>query len=275
VIRRAFADLPTRQVHYRRAGAGGGTPLILLHASPGSSKQLENLIAALGETRAVIAPDTPGNGDSTKLPLDAPEIADYASATLEFLDALGLATVDVYGSHTGASIATELAILAPDRVRRVVLDGVGIFSEEERTEYLANYAPEVTPDLTGSHLQWAFLFCRDQYLFWPWFRRDAANSRAAGLPTAQALHNWTLEVLKAIDTYHLGYRAAFGYGKDQRLPLVKSEILAISAADDPLLPNTRQIETLVPGATFKILPKTSAPGFMAELSGAIAAFLDS
>jgi pimeloyl-ACP methyl ester carboxylesterase len=273
MIRRAFADLPTRQVHYRHLGAGG-TPLIMLHASPGSGKQLERLIAAMGATRRVIAPDTPGNGDSARLPLVAPEIADYAAATLEFLDAMGLDTVDVYGSHTGASIATELAILAPERVRRVVLDGVGLFSAEERAEYLANYAPAITPDLNGAHLNWAFLFCRDQYLFWPWFRRDAANSRAAGLPTAQSLHEWTLEVLKAIETYHLGYRAAFAYRKDERLPLVKRPILAVVGTDDPLLPNTRLIETLVPGAALRVLPKGSDPGHMAALTGAITDFLD-
>jgi pimeloyl-ACP methyl ester carboxylesterase len=273
MIRRAFADLPTRQVHYRHGG-DGGIPLLMLHASPGSSKQLEPLIATLAETRRVIAPDTAGNGDSTKLPLEAPAIADYAAATLEFLDAMGLDTVDAYGSHTGASIATELAILAPGRVRRVVLDGVGLFSEEERNDYLANYAPAITPDLTGSHLQWAFMFCRDQYLFWPWFKRNAANSRAAGLPTAHGLHSWTLEVLKAIETYHLGYRAAFSYRKDERLPLVTAPMLAVVAADDPLLENTRQIETLVPGATFKELPATATPGFLTILTETITAFLD-
>ena len=84
MIRRAFADLPTRQVHYRRAGEG--PPLLMIHASPGSSKQLEGKITALAATRSVIAPDTPGNGDSTPLLVAAPEMADYAAAALEFLN---------------------------------------------------------------------------------------------------------------------------------------------------------------------------------------------
>src|SRR5258708_7381259 len=62
MILRSFADLPGRQVHYRRAGKG--PPLLLIHASPGSSKQLEAKIAALAHTRSVIAPDTPRNGDN-------------------------------------------------------------------------------------------------------------------------------------------------------------------------------------------------------------------
>jgi pimeloyl-ACP methyl ester carboxylesterase len=278
MIRRAFADLAARQVHYRHltpAQSSVSIPLLTLHASPGSGKQLEPLIAAMGISRRVIAPDTPGNGDSTKLNLDAPEIADYAAATLEFLDALELETVDVYGSHTGASIATELAILAPGRIRRVVLDGVGLFSAEERAEYLAHYAPAIKPDLNGAHLQQAFMFCRDQYLFWPWYRRAKENSRAAGLPHPNALHDWTVEVVKAIETYHLGYRAAFSYRKDQRLPLVLQPLLAICAEDDPLLPNTRQIETLVPGAHFRMLPRTSDAGFRSAMTATVAAFLDS
>ncbi len=273
MIRRAFADLPSRQVHYRHCGAGGA-PLVMLHASPGSSKQLEPLIAAIGATRRVFAPDTAGNGDSAKLAREAPEIADYAAATLEFMDAIGLETVDLYGSHTGASIATELAILAPERVRRIVLDGIGVFSAEERDEYLAHYAPAVAPDMIGSHLNWAFMFCRDQYLFWPWYKRGRDNARGRGLPEARALHDWTLEVLKSIDTYHLAYRASFRYRKRDRLPLVARPVLAIATESDPLLPNTRDAIELVPGAALQIVPNWSSPGAMAEIAATIGAFLD-
>jgi pimeloyl-ACP methyl ester carboxylesterase len=273
MIRRAFADLALRQVHYRHAGTGG-VPLVTLHASPGSSKQLEPLIAAMSASRRVIAPDTPGNGDSGPLPQGAPEIRDYALAAIEFLDALGLGAVDLYGSHTGASIATEMAILAPERVRRIVLDGVGVFSAEERAEYLARYAPAMEPDLTGAHLHWAFMFCRDQYLFWPWYKRGRENARAAGLPSAAALHQWTLEVLKAIETYHLAYRASFSYPKRERLPLVSRPLLAIVSESDPLLPNTREIARILPGATLKVLPNGAAPDFMATVAATIAEFLD-
>src|SRR5512143_3977505 len=120
MIRRGFADLPDRQVHYRQAG--DGPPLLMIHASPGSSKQLESKIAALAHTRSLTAPDTPGNGDSPPLPLAAPAIGDYADALLPFMDAVGLERCDVYGTHTGANIGLELAIRAPERVGRLILD---------------------------------------------------------------------------------------------------------------------------------------------------------
>lgn len=271
MIRRAFADLPQRQVHFRHSGTGA-VPLVMLHASPGSSKQLEPLIAAMAATRRVIAPDTPGNGDSTPLAAKSPAIADYAAATLEFLDAQGFEEVDLYGSHTGASIATELAILAPGRVRKIVLDGVGIFSPEERAEYLVNYAPAVTPDINGAYLNWAFMFCRDQYQFWPWYKRAKENSRCAGLPSAAELHDWVLEVIKAIETYHLGYRAAFAYPKAERLPLVTRPLLAIADENDPLLPNTEAILRLIADVTFVRTSRSGGAG--PRTADAIAQFLD-
>ena len=42
-IRRGFVDVPHGQMHYRTVGEG--PPLLFLHASPGSSKQLEKLIS--------------------------------------------------------------------------------------------------------------------------------------------------------------------------------------------------------------------------------------
>jgi pimeloyl-ACP methyl ester carboxylesterase len=64
-IKRGFADVAHGQMHYRQAGVG--VPLLTLHASPGSSRQLMPLIADLAAGAQVIAPDTPGNGDSPAL----------------------------------------------------------------------------------------------------------------------------------------------------------------------------------------------------------------
>ena len=135
-IRRGFVDLPYGQMHYREAGAAHrGIPLLALHASPGSSRQLVRLLAGLAEHGHVIAPDTPGNGDSEPL-VREPTIPQLAEAMVQLLDAKGIDRVDVYGSHTGAAIAVELAILAPGRVRSVTLDGLSTFDEAERAEIL-------------------------------------------------------------------------------------------------------------------------------------------
>ena len=121
VVEYSTQDPQIARVAGRTAGAVA-TPLVMLHASPGSAKQLEGLIAPLAAHRRVVALDTRGNGDSTPLPIDSPTIHDFAAATIEALDALDLGRCDLYGTHTGASIAMEVALAQPQRVRRLVLD---------------------------------------------------------------------------------------------------------------------------------------------------------
>jgi len=271
VIRRGFADLAHGQIHYRSAGTGA--PLLALHASPGSSKQIVKLISDLAGGRRVIAPDTAGNGDSERLPLEAPLISDLAAVLPAFLDALGLDQVDLYGSHTGAAIATELAILVPGRIRRVVLDGVQVLTPEARADILRRYAHPFPADLDGAYLMRVFQFCRDQYVFYPWYDRTRQGQRSGGLPEPGDLHNWVVEVLKANETYHLNYRAAFQWEALQRLRLLTIPALVIAAENDPLAEETSQAASVLKDGRFVALPRSDAADFRARRLTAIEAFL--
>ena len=269
-VRRAFADTSFGQMHYRLAGSGA--PVLLCHASPGSSKQLESLICRLASTRLVIAPDTPGNGDSSRLPIADPTAADYANALLEFLDATGIVRCDAYGSHTGTAILTELAILAPMRIDRLVLDGLAVFTKAQRNEYLRRYALPFEADLDGAYLIRAFMFCRDQYLFFPWYARDREHRRERGLPPPDQLHDWVLEVLKAKDSYHLAYRAAFSYSAAERARLLQQPTLALTAADDPLRQGTESAVAGMASGRYLALPAIGEQGYEAGLADAILEF---
>ena len=121
-IRRGFVDLAEGQIHYRSV-PNDGVPLLVLHYCPGSSKQMERIIAGFGTHRPVFAPDMPGNGDSAPPIPELPDIAYLADATFRVAEALGLDRFDVYGCHIGARIATEMAITRPERLRRVILEG--------------------------------------------------------------------------------------------------------------------------------------------------------
>lgn len=266
-IRRGFADVAGVQAHYRTAGAGA--PIILFHASPGSAKQLEPLIAALASSARVIAPDTPGNGDTPPLGILEPTAADLAAAQLHFLDAMDLETVDVYGTHTGGCIAAELAILAPGRVRRLVLDGIGMWEGEEQADLLARYALPFTPDLDGAYLQRAFTFCRDQFLFFPWYMRDRAHRIDGGLGSADMLHDWVIELLKASTTYAPNYRAAFRWPARERLAYVRTPTLVLAAETDPVRELTERVAAWLPGARYLALPRGDQPGFPALLAQAV------
>ena len=249
-IRRGFADVAEGQVHYREAGhaSQGRLPLLMLHASPGSAKMLEPLMGELGRRRRVVATDTLGNGDSSPPVGATPDIRYFADAHVRACDALGLERFDLYGSHTGANIACEIAIAHPGRVNRLILDGVSLYSAQERADMLAHYAPDVVIDQEGSQMHRIWNFVRDSYLFWPWYRRETANRRHLGLPGAHDLHDKVVEVLKAARTYPLAYRAAIVYDKAPRLPLVNVPTLLACARTDMFMDYFSQVQVLMPRA---------------------------
>ena len=248
-VRRGFVDVAHGQVHYRAMGSREEeVPLVMLHGNPGSSAMLLPLIERVGRSRQVIAPDTPGLGDSTPLPSERPEIADYAAAMLDALEALGIERCDLYGSHTGANVAVEMAIARPGRIGQLVLDGIALYTASERAEYLERYAPPIPYDHEGRHLLWAWHFVRDQWLFWPWFKRDRDHRRALDLPDPAYLHAVVLDVLKTLPTFRLGYAASFRYAKEDRLPLLRVPTLVASAQTDIFRRQLEQVAALVPGA---------------------------
>ena len=269
-IKRGFVDAPHGQMHYRHAG-DSGEPLLILHASPGSSRQQVRTIEDFAGEARVFAPDTPGNGDSDALSDQEPTIPELAAAALAFIDAIGLEKVRVYGSHTGAAIGTELAILAPDRVSALVLDGVSLMQGEELADVLARYAFPFEPDLEGAYLMRLFQFCRDQYMFFPWYNRTRAGRRDGGLGSAADLHAWITEVMKAATTYHLNYRAAFKWPADKRMPLLQCPTLVTAAVNDPLYDSSVALEKLLKDGSFAELPRLDA----AEFRGARKAAMDS
>lgn len=249
-IRRGFVEIAEGQVHYREAGwqHTANPPLVMIHASPASALMLEPLLRVLGRSRHVIAPDTLGNGDSAAPVNHQVDLAYFAGAHMRALDALGIASCDLYGTHTGANIAIEIAIARPAQVGAMILDGVSLYGDDEQADLLANYVPQVSIDAQGSQFNRLWHFVRDAYLFWPWYKQDAAHRRKGGLPDAQALHDKTVEVLKGARTFHLAYRAALGYRKQERLPLVRVPTLIACARGDMLFEYLDAVRALLPAA---------------------------
>jgi pimeloyl-ACP methyl ester carboxylesterase len=110
---------------------GAGEPVVLVHGF--ASTKEANWVApgwvdTLGRAgRRVIALDNRGHGASTKLY----DPARYDSAIMAqdvraLMDHLGVARADVMGYSMGARIAAFLALADPDRVRALVLGGLGI-----------------------------------------------------------------------------------------------------------------------------------------------------
>jgi pimeloyl-ACP methyl ester carboxylesterase len=276
LIDRNFFRLREGLVHVRSVAVeGAGVPLLMLHASPSSSRSMEPLMHALtelGHRGQLIAPDTLGNGDSAPPDPEFPEIDYFADSVARLLEVVGLKQVDVYGTHTGARIAAELAVRFPERVRRLVLDGIADYPPQIKQQILANYAPRIGPDEYGRQLIWAFNFTRDQALYFPYFMRDPEHRIEGRMPSPQELHLRAIDVLKALDTYQKPYLAAFRYPARERLPRIAAPTLLLnSQTDAPLLrASAKDLATLIPRIRLVELS-----GDTAAKAGAVADFLGS
>lgn len=105
--------------------SGSGAPLLFLHGAGGFAPN-HPYVAPLSAKHRLIAPSHPGFGASD-LPdwLDRPD--DIAHIHLELLDRLKLKEVDMIGCSVGGWIAAEMASMAPERFKRLVMVGpVGI-----------------------------------------------------------------------------------------------------------------------------------------------------
>jgi len=274
MIDRGFLRLREGLVHYRYAGqrhSAGRLPLYLAHAGPGSSLGMVGLMTEFAAARLTVAPDMLGNGDSARPAREDTDMEYYADCAVRILDLLQLDRVDFYGSHTGAQIGCELAVRWPDRIGKLVLDGLPLFPEDLKQQLLARYAPAVEPDDYGGHLVWAWNFVRDQFLYWPHYAHDAQNRLANGLLPPKDLHLGVVDVLKALDTYRIAYQAAFAQDVRSLLPRIRAPVLLTATERDPLHIYLDEVARLLPGAG-KILFGRQAGA--ADRVAAIREFLD-
>ena len=104
---------------------GAGPPLVLLHGGIGSWRHWARTIGRFTAARRVIAPDTPGLGDSATPP--PPHTPQQIAAWL----GIGLATVlegetcDLAGFSFGAMLAGQVAAQRPDLVGSLTVVGAG------------------------------------------------------------------------------------------------------------------------------------------------------
>jgi pimeloyl-ACP methyl ester carboxylesterase len=269
MIDRAFLRVAGGLIHYRHT-AGGTTrpPLVLAHGGPGSSLSLLPLICDLGADRVVAAPDMMGNGCSDPPPSTPVTIPFYADGLIAVMDHLGLDQVDLYGHHTGAQVITELAIAHPDRVRRLALDGVALFDEAQRIEFLSLYAPAIRPEPDGRHLAWVWDFISQTTQHFPHYLRDAAHRvEGGGALPPEVVTARAAEVLQVWATYHLSYQAAFTHRFAERLPLIPAPTLVLEVQRDPLARYAAQAVGLIPDAKIEAIT-------VPQRAQALRAFLD-
>lgn len=122
-------DLARTQGHYVTVDglqmfaitAGTGRDVVLIHGNPSNTYAWRKVITPLARHYRVHAIDLPGYGFSDK-PADASYATDWlARHVVGYLDAVGARRAVLVGSSMGGHVASETAILYPDRVAALVL----------------------------------------------------------------------------------------------------------------------------------------------------------
>jgi haloalkane dehalogenase len=235
--KRGYLDLPWGQVHYRHAGSAGRPTLLILHQSPLSSATYDAAVGALAD-RGIrsFAVDTPGFGmsDPPPRPWSIPE---YADAVWQTADALGLGELYLLGQHTGAIVGAEAALRQPQRVRKLLLQGLPLYDDAERVEKKAGYAPGYTPARDGSHLRtiWDRV-----YRLYPRITPAEANRQVA-------------EYLMTGPDYATAYRAVFDHTLDTDALRAIPTVL-VHGSDDVVDRMTPVVTAALPDAPLIVIP---------------------
>lgn len=153
----ARRHLPTRFGDIAYVERGAGRPALFLHGFPLNGFQWRGAFDRLASHRRCIAPDSLGLGFTRVAPGQGVTPSDQADMLAAFLDALGIASVDLVANDSGGAVAQIFVTRFPDRVRTLLLTNC-----------------DVEPDSPPPALQPVLALARqgtypDQWLV-PWFR---------------------------------------------------------------------------------------------------------
>ncbi|MEZ5474342.1 MAG: alpha/beta hydrolase [Steroidobacteraceae bacterium] len=242
-MHRGYVDGPFGQIHFQDAG-GKGRPLVMLHQAPMSSRQFENVFKYLiDQGLRPIAIDLPGFGMSDVTTF-VPKVEDYAKIVPPVLDALGIAVADVLGHHTGAMVATEVALQFPDRVRKLVLAGPLPIEEPERQKFLAGTQRneiDFVYETDGSHLAKSFM------------GRYRMYSASGTAPSAKLITRYVVEKFMGYGPFWYGHHAAFIYDQKQAIPKIRKPTLIMTNTGDQIYEQAKLTKQMRPDFELAVL----------------------
>ncbi|MEU4097738.1 alpha/beta hydrolase [Streptomyces sp. NPDC026673] len=226
------------------------TPVLLLHANPGDSRDYGAVAAGLAAEREVFALDWPGYGRSTATaPASVtPEaLADIAERALEAIARSGAPRAYVIGNSVGGWVAVRLAERRPARIAGIVLvDPAGFTRHTPVTRWFCR-AVMGRPS-------------RARRLLAPLARAYLGRLRTT---SARATYDRARRV--PADATRLAVHCALwrafaapGFALTDALPGIVPPVLLLWGRRDPLLPvptdGRRARRSLPPGAVYATLP---------------------
>jgi len=240
---------------YRELGRHhGGTPIVLLnHLAAVLDNWDPRVVDGLAAQHHVIVFDQRGVGASTGKPAES--IEEMAQDALAFIDATGFEQVDLFGFSMGGMVAQELVLMAPQRVRRMILAGTGPAGGEgiAKVAGVANY------DLLRG---WLSGQDPKQYLF---FTRSPEGI-AAGQAFLARLQERTVDrdTDIAVGTYFAQLRALTAWGRKAPADLsgVQHAVLVVNGDQDRMVPtaNSHELARRLPNSRLVIYPDAGHGG---------------
>jgi pimeloyl-ACP methyl ester carboxylesterase len=217
---------------------GDGPTILFVHGLAGSwHNWLENL-PHLARSHRVVALDLPGFGYS-EMPGEDVSISGYAECLLGICDQVGIEHAAVVGNSLGGFVGAELALMAPERVSRLVLVAAAVLWNERRRARPLNTLTRVTQASSALlATQWRRA-ARRRRLRELSFRQVVRHPRRLPGPLAyeQLVHVGSREGFAA------ALHALYSYSLRGRLPEISCPTLVVWGRDDRLVP-VRQAQEL-------------------------------
>src|SRR5215813_14010895 len=110
---------------------GQGEVVVLCHDYLWDAEMWRPQIDALSKHYRVIVPDLWGHGGSGPLPKGTRDLHDIALHHLDVLDRLDVSRFSIVGLGVGGMSGAEIALIAPERIRGLVLIGADLGTETE------------------------------------------------------------------------------------------------------------------------------------------------
>lgn len=186
-------DVPTSYgtTHVIVCGPASGPPVVLLHGAACTAAMWGSTVAALAETHRCYCVDTIFEGNKSVLARHLRRREDVLLWLREVFAAYGVDAADVIGFSYGGWVAANLAVYAPELVKRLVLLGPAATLTRLTTEFYARIA---VANVLRSRSR------VDRTCRWLSTTAHPASGGALGLVAANLLTNRTIRVEGRVPT---------------------------------------------------------------------------
>lgn len=275
-----WASTPTRRIVvgqqmfvYRDLGPDRGVTLVLLtHLGATLDEWDPRFVDAVARDRRVVAVDLPGVGGSTGRVPDT--ITAMSEAVEAFATSLGLPRFDLLGFSLGGFIAQQVALGAPNLVRRLVLAGTG-----------PSGGAGIDHPAGGTYIYWdmlrAFLARTDakEFLFFPRTRTGKAAARVYLARLRERIMDRDDPIAVSSFRRQISVIRAWGQATPQDLSRISAPTLIANGDHDRMVPTalSRDLHARIPGSTLIIYPGSGHGGvfqYVDEFAAAVRSHLD-